>query len=121
MNVFPKRFSPLEPNDSYLECVLLSHMVWQRIISPYHKYNLNMYIESPTSIKLYAWPGDSIYDGKRELHAKVITEFTEDEKKLLDKIVLTIYDAEAKRVLAQQEEKTIQEKITEIRKQMFGV
>lgn len=123
MNLFPIRYYAHD-NDHFVQSVKLAEMVWKRIRPQGMSwYCADMDILDPTSIKIYVYSvQDSFRGGIGErIHEEVITEFTPDEKELLDKNVLNIYQAEATSVLEAREETARQEKILQIRKEMFGV
>lgn len=125
-NIFPIRFYAYDPY-GWAQCPAPSKDIWMRIrknVAP----NLTWYATSfelinPNSIRLFVHEMADNFSGGigRIIHEELVTEFTEQEKKIIDKIILDEYTKKADDELVRRETKEREEKVLAIRKEMFGV
>lgn len=123
---FPTRFYCAD-NYGWAECPPLAKMVWQRLRrslgSKLIWYGVDMEVVSPTSINLFVYEIADNFSGGigKRIFETVVTEFTSEEKTLLDKVVLGIYTSHAEDELQRREDEERMKKILAVRMEMFGV
>lgn len=123
MNVFPYRFYA---SDKYgwADCPELSKLLWNRLRpKAFTWYATDMEVLSPTSVRLFAYEMADNFSGGigGQIYETVVTEFTKEEKVALDKAVLRIYNNAAEAELERREEAARLNKISTVRKELFGV
>ena len=123
MKIFPHRYY-CSHNFGWADCPRLSKAVWHRI-RPKGKswYATDMEILDENSIKLYVYDIADNYSGGigERIHEEVVTEFTAEERAVLDEYVLELKTDAAATELGKRKAAEHIRQILEVRKELFGV
>jgi hypothetical protein len=103
----------------------LAKKIWARlrVENTISWYACDCEITSPTSVTLFVYDIGSAYHGGigRKTFEANVTEFTEEEKEILNAHVMVLYTRAADNELERREEKLREAEVVKIRKELFGV
>lgn len=119
--IFPARFYATDMGN-WVQSPELARCIWMRIrIKGLIWYATDFEILAPDRIQLFVYEMGVAADSGRKIYDTEVTEFTPEEKAMLDNIVLGLYTRAAVIELLAREEEERARQVLAIRKELFGV
>ena len=126
MKPFPRRYCA---HDTYgwADCPRLAKVLWDRIRAQSGNqmtwYGTDLTIVDANTVQLFVYDiADNFHGGIGEqIHEETVTEFTKEEREILNRMVLEIYTELAEDELSRREIAEHNARVAAVRKQLFGV